>query len=502
MTFARAAAGLALLHILLGLLVFEPVLNRGGDNALYLILGDALRSGDGYRDLHLPGTPLHTKYPPLLPLLLAGVGWAGVGAAKIAMLLLSGTLVWTAALMARTVAGDRTALLLAGALAANPTLLEYGHYILSEVPFTLLVVAALWLANRETPRSAGLAMFAAAGAFATRSAGLAILLALPAAWLLQRRFRRAAVSGAVAAATLGGWTIYQRSAGSGGTSYLEQLLSVDPYAASAGTVNLAGLAGRAAENFWAYASRVMPHTVFGIEGEAAGGVAVVAGLAFAAAAVVGWTIRTRARAGAPEVFAVLYASLIAVWPPVWTDRRFLLPMLPVLLLFALTAAGKLPSSYGRWLKPGVAASIALFGVAWVMSTAPGRLDCVGAYRDGRPCEAANFASFYSAARWARDNTSPDAIIANRKPGFFYWYGRRRGDVYPYSSDPVAVMRGLEGMGADYVVVDRVSLTTDRYLIPAMRAHPNRFRLVYEGGNPPSGIFRLLPSPASAPAGDS
>ena len=58
-------AGIAVaLHVLLGLVLYDPTLFTGGDNAGYMILGDALRSFRGYLDLHLPETPLHTKYPP------------------------------------------------------------------------------------------------------------------------------------------------------------------------------------------------------------------------------------------------------------------------------------------------------------------------------------------------------------------------------------------------------------------------------------------------------
>ncbi|MDH3733041.1 MAG: hypothetical protein OEU54_05880, partial [Gemmatimonadota bacterium] len=65
--FGLIALALAALHAIGGLLLFEPTLFPGGDNAGYLILGEALREGEGYRDLYLPGSPLHAKYPPVFP---------------------------------------------------------------------------------------------------------------------------------------------------------------------------------------------------------------------------------------------------------------------------------------------------------------------------------------------------------------------------------------------------------------------------------------------------
>ncbi|WP_419162025.1 hypothetical protein [Candidatus Palauibacter sp.] len=492
--FGLTALGLAILHLVLGLLVFEPTLFPGGDNAGYLILGDALRSGEGYRDLHLPGTPLHARYPPLLPVLLTGLGWVGgVGVAKVAMLLLTATTVWATAHFGRGWVGSGPALGAAGLLAINPTLLEYGHYILSEAPFTLCVAVALWLSRSEGRRGAVLAMVAAAAAFATRTAGMTVLVALPLAWLLAGRHRRAAWSGVVAGGALGAWALYQRLAAAEQPGYLAELLLVDPYTPASGAVGFAGLFARAADNCWAYVSRVLPETFLGPGGGTGGGL-VALGLIVASLALAGWALRSRQRLGAPELFAVLYAGLIAVWPSVWTDRRFLLPLTPVILLLALVAVWELPVPAGRWLRWAAPALIALLGIAWVARTAPDRVACAALYGAGNPCDPPANASLYEAAFWARDNTPPDAVIANRKPRLFFWHARRRGDLYPFSSDPAAVMRGLEEMGADYVVVDQVSGTTARYLVPAIREYEDRFEAVYVGGEPASAIFRLL-SPA-------
>lgn len=495
--FAVAALGFALLHLVLGLLVFEPTLFPGGDNAAYLILGEALRSGEGYRDLHLPDTPLHVLYPPLLPSLLAGLGWVGgVGLVKIVMLLFAATTVWATAHFGRRWVGSGPALGAAALLAVNPTLLEYGHYILSEAPFTLCVVAALWFSQREDGRGAALAIVAAVAAFGTRTAGMTLLAALPLGWWLDGRRLHAAAAGLAAFGALGGWALYQRLAAADQPGYLTQLLLVDPYAPAAGAVDVAGLLVRAAENCWAYVARVVPETLLGPGGgSAAGGVAL--GIVVAAAALAGWSLLARERLRVPEVFAVLYAGLIAVWPSVWTDRRFLLPLLPVVLLLALVAAGRLPPPAGRGLKWAAPVMLAVFGVAWVVQTVPDRVACVASHRAGRPCDLPANASLYAAAGWARENTPPDAIIANRKPRLFYWYARRRGDLYPFVSDPETVLRGLEEMGADYVVIDRVSGTTQRYLVPAIRAHEARFEAVYVGGDPPTAILRLLPPAANA-----
>jgi hypothetical protein len=500
-SFSRAALVIAALHAVLGLLVFEPALFPGGDNAGYLILGEALRTGEGYRDLYLPGSPLHAKYPPVFPSILAILGWlGGVQLFKVAMLAFTTATVWLTARLGRELIGPGAALIAAGLLAVNPTLLEYGHYILSEAPFVFFVMLCLWAARRDDRLWTAVAVGAAVLAFGTRTAGLALMLALPLAWGLQRQFRRSAAAAIAAVSAMTLWAVYQTRADPMQASYLEELLLVDPYNPAAGSVSLAGLVARAAGNLWAYASRVVPQALFGTEGLVSG-LAMLLGLAIALCGLLGWAKRARRGLGVPEAFLLLYGGLIAIWPVVWTDRRFLLPVVPVLILFATGVLADLPTRIPavlrRYAPVALAAIVAIPALVWTFERGPERVDCVARYQSGSACDPAPQASLYRAAEWARENTPPDAIIVNRKPRLFWWYSRRQGDLYPYSADPATVMRAIDDMGASYVVVDQVSGTTARYLVPAIRAVQTRFELVYEGGSPSTYLFRLTPPGGNA-----
>ncbi len=523
-----AGPGLALatLHLLLGLLLYDPTLFPGGDNAGYMILGDALVSGEGYRDLYLPDQPLHTKYPPLYPILLALLTpLGGVQLFKFASLGLTTLAVWLTYRLAVERIGRGAALVAAGMFAVSPVLLDYSHYVLSEALFVALVLAALLWSQRDASApsveqapgawfswSLLLGLAAAGGAFLTRTAGLPLLAALVLFYLLERRSPAATAAGLLSVATAGGWWLYQRLATSAPgvaprLSYLQEMLLRNPYDPAAGTAGPTDLLIRSTENAWTYISDVLPRSLAG--GTAASAPDLVhpaLGLAVAAVAFLGWVDRSTSRLGPAELFTVLYAAMLVIWPTVWTDQRFLLPLLPLILLYAVGGAVRA----GRWLSrrreggpgPTIAAGIlaALVGVAAVGDAAgriPDRIRCLAAYRAGDACDPPEFASFYDAAEWARANTAGDAIFVNRKPRIFYWLSGRRGDLYPYSTDAAVVMRAIERLGADYVVVDAISGTTSRYLVPAVRENLPRFRLVYEGGEPPTFVLRFDPEPAAA-----
>jgi len=56
------------------------------DDAVYLALGRAIADGQGYRSIYLVGEPLHVKFPPALPALLAAMWKVGGSVEAVHML--------------------------------------------------------------------------------------------------------------------------------------------------------------------------------------------------------------------------------------------------------------------------------------------------------------------------------------------------------------------------------------------------------------------------------
>jgi len=63
-----------------------------------------------------------------------------------------------------------------------------------------------------------------------------------------------------------------------------------------------------------------------------------------------------------------------------------------------------------------------------------------------------------------------------------------------------VIGGLVEMGADYVLVDRLSATTRMYLVPAIAENLDRFEVVnLIGGEEGTALLRMLPVSRTAAA---
>ena len=195
------------------------------DDAVYLALGRAIANGDGYRSIYLVGSPLHVKFPPGLPAILA-VLWKLGGSLKTVHTLAVGLNVVACSLAAAGLwwfARSRVQLspLLTAPLVIVPFLLDpaaqYYTLVLSEPLFILMWVGALLFsdritrANGDTPAlgtavALGLTLGAAA---LIRAQGIVLIAAVVLALLLARTPRRLwLTTGAAAALPLAVWRMY------------------------------------------------------------------------------------------------------------------------------------------------------------------------------------------------------------------------------------------------------------------------------------------------------
>src|SRR5690242_5453962 len=125
------------------------------DGAGYSVLGMALATGQGYREIDVPGAPRHAHYPPGYPAALALL-WRMVGRSVAAAHGFSIVCTLAAVLLSwrwfRTIYPFRTALLLGLSLALNWTWGRVGGAIQSEPVYTaweMLAVLATVRAGRR-----------------------------------------------------------------------------------------------------------------------------------------------------------------------------------------------------------------------------------------------------------------------------------------------------------------------------------------------------------------
>jgi hypothetical protein len=488
-----------ILYVLLSVLLFDPKPFVGGDNAAYVSLSKALAAGRGLAELWTPEQRPHTQYPFGFPLLLAPISllrlpyaWYKIipWLAGLAGILLSWHIFrkhgpWLAA---------ATCLL----LAANPHYLEYGHWVLSELPFLAALMLSLWALGRWEGggdwRWFWGSVLAAAAGIHIRSAGVALLAAVPIHLAFRGKIKWALVYLAAVAVLMVPWAVRNAHWGTTG-GYLDQFLMRDPYQPELGRAGLGELASRAGLNLKIYFTTVWPQLLFpGNEALGLGRAGVLMLLLLSLPALLGTAIGLR-DAGAAGWLLLVYLLVSTMWPVVWTDLRFALPVLPMMLFFMLRGyrwiLGLLFRDKAFVVSATLLAALATASLVPVIARTGPSMAMQAEYRRGDRLAGyqPQWRGFFQAAEWVKDNTPQGSIVVSRKPQLFHLVSGRRSFCYPFSADADSVSGRLAK--ADYIMVEPVSGTVQRYLIPAVEPHMGaKYGVVHAVGNPPTYVLKV------------
>jgi 4-amino-4-deoxy-L-arabinose transferase-like glycosyltransferase len=474
------------LHLLLSLALFDPKLSTGGDNAQYLILAKSLLQGS-YRNLQEPGSPPHSQYPPVFPLLLAPVVALSGGSFIPAKLLivacgLVGLLMFYLVLRRLGSGRDWVPPLLL--LAVSPLFLSYTHDTYTEVPFVMVSLPALYFLLRGTKERrrwlwAGLAGLFAALAFLTRTQGLALPLGLGVFLFLKRRWRELGVFALVFFVAWLPWLIRDLRVPHD-TGYFAQLLRRDWYNAASGNVGAREFLKRILDNIGLYLFRVMPAVVLPVLASART-VLPLFGVVVSGVAIWGFVAEAKKRAmGMVEWYVLLAAGVLSVWPTVWSGDRFLLPILPLLLWYLMAGFRDLARRLKMSKLPAYATGLlAVLCLAVNIGQAGTNLKNLSDYAKGDRFAGYDDAwrTYFQAAEWLRDHTDPKAVVVSRKPVFTYLLSGRQSFVYPYVTDEKQVLDEIDRQGATIAFVETFFGSTVQYLYPVIRDHPDRFQQI-------------------------
>jgi len=449
---AAILAGITLAWVAAAILLADPrAVGLFHDDGLYVLGGQSIARGEGYRIVSLPGEPWQTKYPFLFSVLLAGIWklapeFPGNARWLQGIEILSGALLipLTYCFARRRLAlGSGLALGCAVLVASSPALFGVISWVLTELPFAVVALTALLIEEERTGaaeppilRSALAGGLAAAG-YLLKSQGLVLGVALVAAAFSRRQWRRAFVLLACFAPGPAAWWFFRFTHASEpgswifryyvtydyflphwtreGVAILQAILPVNLAGAGAALCRLAPLGG-SEPGLWR-----------------AAGLAV----ALSGSLILAW--RRGARASA--IFFVLMVASTVTVP--WNPLRLLVPVLPlvVVLLVLLSAAGtrRLAAAWAAGDEKLARRARALVFVAIGVATAANalvlagqvasdRADDLPAYVDLRDSQH-GWRGFAETIAWIRANTGEGDLVASAIDPFYYLHTGRRGLHY-------------------------------------------------------------------------
>ncbi len=490
------------------LLCFDPRVETGGDNALYWALAQSLAGGDGYRNLIAPGMPPETSVPWGYPALLAVPIWLGASYAQAKILSVLGMVgamgAFTMLLRRMWPAQPSLAVLIGLLVAVDVRVMGLGTRTLTEAPYLLLSMAALWAFEARSDKGRGLALPAllAASAYLVRPVGISLLVAIPLVLVVRRRWRDLAVTSGVIGLVAGPWHLWALATPSTTEGlYLTNLVKQSKFQADeTATVSALGMVDRVWSNIAAYSTELLPSFVLGNDwpDEGMGPLVPV----FLALTLTGWLVGLR-RIRLAHVYLPLYLGVLFVWLPESVNARYLAVGFPLMVAFSVAGLWWV---LNRWVPRGAAAG-ALLLVVILCGFRIDRMsgEAAWAWKLRAKVSAGNemakthrfMRSYLRLVKVLPEHAEPDAVVVARKPRLAWYYGGLSALRVPNGDDPQELMAWLEEREADYLVLDRIDdirkvtpATRDRFAA-LLEAWPERFELVV--GEPDGDrVVRVLP----------
>lgn len=520
-----------ILILALGLLLAALRLNEhlvpAGDNATYIILGQALVLGNGYRMISDPRSPAMALYPPGYPLLLAGMlaltGTAHNLLAAIlplklpSLLLFLGIIALTYDLLKRR---DVSLAMRAAALTAvHPHLLYFAAEVGTEIPYLFVSLCCLYFFERYWQKSSitrviGLAILTALASY-IRSIALVLALAFVPYLFLQRRAKHAWLLALSIGILVTPWFIYGSLLPTTGTSvglgrsYFALYFSSDPYGTA--RASLSDWIERLKQNISSYALDIWPNILFPHVFEVSarlGRFGVVFIGLITALLVLGFILEAK-RGHVQEWYVALFFLSCVCY--LWPVARLVVPLVPFALYYFLVALQHVfLRMKSRWQMPRTRFAywerwaLGAVGAILVLSALLG--DVRGIQRNlryglGRPVAAyytrdAEWSNYLQAVDWIAQNAASQNIIMCRKPDLLYILIGHRALEYPYSAQAADLKHNVLENKVAYIIEDAFhwTLTTSDYLRPALNAwlavEPDALSLVYETDTPRTRVWRV------------
>jgi 4-amino-4-deoxy-L-arabinose transferase-like glycosyltransferase len=516
------------------------------DDGIYVTTAKSLAEGQGYRIISLPYEPAQTKYPPLYPLLLsliwrashfpenlAAMMWLSV-AATVGFLVLSYHY-----LHKHGYASAWQALFVVGLAAVNWRTMILATSIYSEMVYAALSVWALHLAEdyrQEKGRAKdGLILGIVLGlTFLTRTSGVALIGAVGIYYFIKKDWKRALLPVGVAGTFVAGWVVWcavNKTAAEGVnvayyTSYLGHLSEVvrDLQAQNHSSA-LAVFLNIAVENFIAGILISVPLICSGanyswIPGFNGGWLVTALVFTFFTFILIVAGFIRQASEGVRllHIYVISCFGLYLFWLPDVSYDRFLMPLLPFLLLFFVRELTVLGSKARRELRRNTTAvgklsatfiGLTLFAVAGVIlyNYSFGIYQSFVALRKS----ASRAAEDAQAIAWINANTqASDALVCYRDPMYFLYTGHRATRSFPmkegvpWQDDQASLdnltgflFRIVEDSNARYVITTSSDFELEdqperrRDIFNKLLAqHADRFIPVFESADARSRIYRV------------
>ena len=508
--FARKGVLLSVLFFaVLSMAALDHELKVQHDSGVYIALAKSLSSGQGYREIFYADSPLHTLYPPVFPLLLAPLTYfRGLDflAMKVMVVVMAILALYLTYVFHRAVTSDLIACLVVIFTATSHGIVFHSQSILTEIPYLLFSLLALfWLlrCSRQgtwSGKAAALTVILIPVVYLTRLVGLSLLLAAVAHLLFESpdgagmRIKRATTIGGIAAVPALWWFLRNWWIGeSAGTYYWRSGYAKVVYASPQATEQALTLFVKIGVNLKKYVlgyARVIFFELPRIS-------ETVLPLLLALVIFGGFVWCLVHKRTILEYYLFFYMGAVLLFPASRAER-YIVPLIPIIWYYFFTAMGIIFSWLCRnawFLDPArqrqavLTATLVLLS-ALLISNGWTTVVANVAYK-GREgyYHVVGEDEYKEVALWAKAHTSPDSIFMWAKPSLRFLLSGRKAIQVPFRRSEEEVLQYIRSQKVDYVILDSFSERVQLRLGGVVKRYPDQFRLVYT--NEVSRMYKVI-----------
>lgn len=490
---------LSIFFILIYLLIFDTKIDLNGDNAYYYMLGKALSTGEGYVNLNSINRTPNNHFPPGYPAIIATI-FLFISNSIITIKIVNGIFLLLTVLMTYSLAKIVTGRAVIAAVSAifilvNAHILRYSTIMMTEIPFMFFAIFTILLFIRTDFNKPVLknsyfyySLLTLVASYYIRSLGVALLAGFVLYLAIERKWSY------LFSYIIGAFVLvlpwFLRGQQYGGNSYLKQLKMVNPYRPEMGELDIGGLFSRILSNIERYITKEIPSSIFSFidpeYSQSPGFVSWLIGLIILSLIIAGlWKLKRYRWLILGTVLGNF--GILAIWPEVWIGIRFILPLIPILVICLLFGF----KNFLEWVtfrfRIGYAPSAWLF-LLGVIPFVPGITKLQD--KAGEPYST-SWENYFKLARTIRLMDDPNLVVACRKPVLFFLESETYTTNYKYTPDDQLLLKDLEDRQVDFVVVDQLGYSsTYRYLYPAVEKNQQRFGVVEVIKNPDTYLLKF------------
>ena len=498
MKFEKKA--LLLQFIFIGLLYFFALNNSldFGDSTHYLVGAKSILNGSFYHDISLVNGPSIIQYPPAYSFFLAGVflifGYSFF-AAKFFSLVFTLSSIFLAFLLFKAHFSEKMSFVLSFVFSANLLVLWYSHRVLSEpifLFFSLLSVVFLekYFGEKKafSKNSVASNLFLALSILA-RTIGATLSIAAAFFLITQKKYKKALVVAILPILIFSLWVYYVNSnigSANFAESYFNQVFLKDVFNPHYGVVSPHGMFLRIIGNSFYYFFVSIPQAVFSPLDVANWFfqnnflflvLSICVGLVF----LFGFFSSMKKNPQFAHFYLFFYMSFLIIWPALDTSAvdRFLLPVLPFLLIFFAFGL-KFFSAHFKINEKKVL--FLVFSICIIFSLGSGifYLNSIHSRQFNE-----NYLNFVDATNWIDSNTKSTDVFWSSNPQAIFLLSERKSAMFNGNEN---ILNQLEKYKISYVFVSADASQGD--FEKKVEQIKENLTLVFEGKDHKTKIYQF------------